>query len=77
MSPTPSLHLRMETDPVPETSCSLVLLVYQTMDKVQKSSNPECHAQSSELFGKDNIYKCTFREYHQVVCTGRTYVGSQ
>jgi hypothetical protein len=31
--------MRMETDPVSETLCSFVFLEYQTMDKVQKSSN--------------------------------------
>jgi hypothetical protein len=33
----PHLHLRTETDPVSEKSCSLE---YQTMEKVQKPSNP-------------------------------------
>jgi hypothetical protein len=32
----PHLHLRTETDPVSETSCSLE---YQTMEKVQNPSN--------------------------------------
>jgi hypothetical protein len=35
----PHLHLRTETDPVSETSCSLE---YQTMEKVQKPSNSDC-----------------------------------
>jgi hypothetical protein len=43
----PHLHLRTETDPVSETSCSLE---YQTMEKVQKPSNSVCYAPSSEPF---------------------------
>jgi hypothetical protein len=31
-----SLHLRTEADPVPETSCYLVILDFRTMDEVQK-----------------------------------------
>jgi hypothetical protein len=41
MYPLP--HPRTETDPVPETLCSLE---YRTVDKVQKPSNPECYRQS-------------------------------
>jgi hypothetical protein len=33
-----TFHLRTETNPVSETTCSLK---YRTMDKVQKLSNPE------------------------------------
>jgi hypothetical protein len=39
------LYPRMETDPVSETLC---YLDYQTMDKIQKPSNPECYTSSSE-----------------------------
>jgi hypothetical protein len=48
----PPPHVTTETDPISETSCSLE---YQTMDKVQKGSNPEWHALSSEdkRFGDD------------------------
>jgi hypothetical protein len=34
-----SLHLKMETDPISETLCSLVFLEYRAMDTVQKPSN--------------------------------------
>jgi hypothetical protein len=34
-------QLRTETDPVSETSCSLVFLEYHTMDTVQEPSNSE------------------------------------
>jgi hypothetical protein len=37
--PPPPFHLRIETDPVSETLCSLE---YRTTDKVQKLNNSEC-----------------------------------
>jgi hypothetical protein len=40
-------HLRTETDPVSETSCSLE---YRTMDKVQNPGNPKCYTPSSGPF---------------------------
>jgi hypothetical protein len=43
----PHLHLRTETGPVFETSCSLE---YQMMEKVQKPSNFVCYTSSSEPF---------------------------
>jgi hypothetical protein len=42
------LRLRTKTDPVFETLC--VFLEYQTMEKVQKLSNPDCNTPSSEPF---------------------------
>jgi hypothetical protein len=39
--------LRLETDPVSETLCSLE---YQAMDKVQKPSSPKSYTPSSEPF---------------------------
>jgi hypothetical protein len=47
----PLPHLRTETDPVSEMSC---LLEYLTMEKVQKSSNPECYTASSEPYRIDS-----------------------
>jgi hypothetical protein len=76
----PHLHLRTETDPVSETSCSLE---YQTMDKVQNPSNSVCYTASSEPFriyivnfvttitifslGKREgiaLYSCLYRNYN-------------
>jgi hypothetical protein len=37
----------METDPVSEMKCSLE---YQTIDKIQTLSNPNCYTPSSESF---------------------------
>jgi hypothetical protein len=48
----PHLHLRTDTDPVSETSCSLE---YRTMEKVQKPSNSVRYTPSSEPF---RIYEC-------------------
>jgi hypothetical protein len=50
-SPT---HLRTETDPVSETSCSLE---YRTMDKFRKSSNPKTLLALGDNFSYDFILK--------------------
>jgi hypothetical protein len=36
-------HLRMETDPVSETLCSLFFSQYRMMSKAQKPNNSKCH----------------------------------
>jgi hypothetical protein len=43
----PPFHLRMETDPVSEMSCSFK---HRTMDKVQKPRNSLCYWPSSQPF---------------------------
>jgi hypothetical protein len=43
-------HLRMETDPVSETSCSLVFRIADDGKSPKKSSNSECYKPSSEHF---------------------------
>jgi hypothetical protein len=45
MSPSP--HLRTETDPLSEMLC---FLKYQTMDKAQEPSNPECYTPPSKPY---------------------------
>jgi hypothetical protein len=54
----PHVHLRTETDPASETSCSLE---YQTMDQVKKPSNSVCYIPSSEPF---RIYKYMPGSWH-------------
>jgi hypothetical protein len=49
------LHLRIETDPVSETSC-FYFVEHRTMEKVQKPSNSVCYTPSSEPFRITN--KC-------------------
>jgi hypothetical protein len=44
------LHLRTEADPVPETSCYLVILNFRTMEKVQKPISSQCYMPSSGHF---------------------------
>jgi hypothetical protein len=51
----PHLHLRTETDPVSETSCSLE---YQTMEKVQNPSNSVCRHLFLGLFN-DVTFVCS------------------
>jgi hypothetical protein len=52
LSDGPTFHLRMETDWVSETVCSLE---YQTMDKLQKPGSFKCNLLSSEAFRTDDV----------------------
>jgi hypothetical protein len=42
-------HLRMETDTISETLCSVFFLEYRTMDKAQKLNNSKCYHRQNSL----------------------------
>jgi hypothetical protein len=54
---SPTLQLRTRRDPVSEALCyQVIFFKYQTMDKAQNPSDPECYTQSLELFRANRHY---------------------